>query len=215
MSGSERGLIERMYEEMCALQEHHNAAVDSQWRDAGFEYYRAVWVECAELLDHFGWKWWKKQEPDLEQVKLELIDIWHFGLSMLIRDGADRDEVVDLFHAELGELRDSGSFHTDVEALARAALAEQRFDVMAFIDCLNALGMDMVDLFLAYVGKNVLNNFRQANGYQDGTYRKMWAGREDNVHLLEVIATLDTTVPISPDELYAALAVRYAETAGD
>ena len=27
------------------------------------------------------------QSADLEQVKLEIVDIWHFGLSELIRDG--------------------------------------------------------------------------------------------------------------------------------
>jgi hypothetical protein len=26
------------------------------------------------MLDHYGWKWWKKQTPDTEQVILELVD---------------------------------------------------------------------------------------------------------------------------------------------
>ena len=34
--------------------------------------------ECSELLDHYGWKWWKHQATDLDQVKLEIVDIWHF-----------------------------------------------------------------------------------------------------------------------------------------
>lgn len=33
------------------------------------------WTECAELMDHIGWKWWKKQEIDIEQAQIELIDI--------------------------------------------------------------------------------------------------------------------------------------------
>ena len=43
-------------------------------------------------MDHYGWKWWKKQSPDTEQVKLELVDIWHFGLSQLILEHGINDE---------------------------------------------------------------------------------------------------------------------------
>ena len=72
---------------MAELQDALNVNVHPQWRDQGHAYYRAIWVECAELLDHYGWKWWKHQHTDLEQVKLEIVDIWHFGLSQLIREG--------------------------------------------------------------------------------------------------------------------------------
>lgn len=41
------------------------------------------------------------------------------------------------------------------------------------------------------MGKNVLNRFRQANGYRtaikEGTYRKLWGGREDNEHLFPAL----------------------------
>ena len=73
---------------MAELQDSLNRNVHAAWRTQGHQYYRAIWVECAELLDHFGWKWWKHQRPDLDQVKLEIVDIWHFGLSELIRDGS-------------------------------------------------------------------------------------------------------------------------------
>ena len=71
--------------DMAEMQDRHNRLVHPRWRQQGHDYYRAVWVECAELLDHYGWKWWKRQQADLEQVKLEVIDIWHFGLSELLR----------------------------------------------------------------------------------------------------------------------------------
>ena len=47
---------------MASLQEEHNVQVHAEWKEQGYDYYRAIWVECAEMLDHFGWKWWKKQE---------------------------------------------------------------------------------------------------------------------------------------------------------
>ncbi len=77
-----------MLDTMVRMQEAHNRQVHPEWRSQGYRYYRSVWVECAELLDHFGWKWWKHQQPDMDQVKLEIVDIWHFGLSDLMRADA-------------------------------------------------------------------------------------------------------------------------------
>ena len=70
--------------EMLDLQNKINEKVHPHWREQNFEWYRAIWVECAELLDHYGWKWWKKQSPNQAQIELELVDIWHFGLSILL-----------------------------------------------------------------------------------------------------------------------------------
>ncbi|MCU7958424.1 MAG: dUTP diphosphatase, partial [gamma proteobacterium symbiont of Bathyaustriella thionipta] len=49
---------------MLSLQDSMNTRVDENWRQAGFAWYRAIWVECGELMDHYGWKWWKHQQPD-------------------------------------------------------------------------------------------------------------------------------------------------------
>ena len=38
---------------MAEMQERHNLLVHPQWASQGHDYYRAIWVECAELLDHF------------------------------------------------------------------------------------------------------------------------------------------------------------------
>ena len=87
------------------------------------------------------------------------------------------------------------------------------FSVALFWDLLYAVELDFPALYRHYVGKNVLNFFRQDHGYQDGSYRKLWAGREDNEHLMELLAELDHAAPDYADRLYAALARRYRETA--
>jgi dimeric dUTPase (all-alpha-NTP-PPase superfamily) len=74
--------VQNQLKVMLELQNAMNTRVHNEWRDQGFEWYRAIWIESAELMDHYGWKWWKHQKPDVEQVKLELIDIWHFGLTL-------------------------------------------------------------------------------------------------------------------------------------
>lgn len=206
----ERLDIPAMVTTMAGMQDSHNCRVHPQWRNEGFEYYRAVWVECAELLDHFGWKWWKKQVPDLNQVKLEIVDIWHFGLSDLLRDGGLEAAAPALAeshpHSDAGEpelLRQA------VEALASMTLAERRFALAPFVAVLRALPLGVDELFKLYVGKNVLNDFRQDHGYKTGDYHKLWDGREDNEHLIEVLAELDCPAADVPTNLYQALAARY------
>jgi hypothetical protein len=65
------------------------------------------------------------------------------------------------------------------------------------------------ELYRQYVSKNVLNFFRQDHGYQEGTYRKIWDGREDNEVLVEVMATLDAEDPSFKDSLYTLLEAAY------
>ena len=100
-----------------------------------------------------------------------------------------------------------------VEALAGGALVGREFSVSHFWSLLQAAGMTPDELFTAYVGKNVLNFFRQDHGYKDGSYRKTWHGREDNEHLAELAEALDSRSPRYAEELYGALAARYAQTA--
>ena len=201
-----------MLDTMARMQEAHNRQVHPDWRTKRYEYYRAVWVECAELLDHFGWKWWKKQGPDLAQVKLELVDIWHFGLSELLRADELDAEVAEVLDVPPSEGAGAEGLRQAVEALASACLQSKGFSVERFADVMAALPMSFDELFRLYVGKNVLNGFRQDHGYKDGTYRKAWAGREDNEHLMELLDGIDEPATAAQD-LYARLEARYRETA--
>ena len=74
---------------MLRLQDQMNQKVHPDWVSQNYEWYRAVWIECAELMDHVGYKWWKHQECDMDQVQLEVIDIWHFGLSAMFDTAKD------------------------------------------------------------------------------------------------------------------------------
>ena len=193
------------------LQHEHNQQIHPKWQKQNYPFHRAIWTECAELLDHYGWKWWKHQEPDLVQVKLEIVDIWHFGLSMIIVAEHSVDDVAREMIAHEQDCSVVGpSFVTAVEALALHAL-NHRFDTIAFMDMMNALPFPLKELYGIYKGKNVLNRFRQANGYKDGSYQKVWKGREDNVHLAELVMCMD---PCNPDflaKLHRSLDNRYRQ----
>lgn len=62
---------------------------------------------------------------------------------------------------------------------------------------------------MQYVSKNVLNIFRQEHGYKDGSYVKEWFGQEDNVHLVEISASLDPESATFSHDLKGQLAQRY------
>lgn len=199
---------------MLEMQDRMNRKVHPDWINQQFAWYRALWIECGELIEHYGYKWWKHQQPAWEHVKLEIVDIWHFGMSMRF-DGTSTPaqiaagmlEELRLAPPQAMELREA------VEALAGRVLVGREFPVGHFWSLLQAAGMTPDELFTAYVGKNVLNFFRQDHGYKDGSYRKTWQGREDNEHLAELLGQLDSRSPRYADELYGALAARYAQAA--
>lgn len=47
---------------------------------------RCVYMECAELIDSFDWKHWKLGKNNFLNVKIELVDIWHFIMSLLLEE---------------------------------------------------------------------------------------------------------------------------------
>ena len=87
--------------------------------------------------------------------------------------------------------------------------AAKRFDVPLFLTIVEQAEMDSDELYRQYVGKNVLNFFRQDHGYKEGTYKKIWNGREDNEHLVEVLNSLDIGLSDYSDKIYASLKLRY------
>jgi dimeric dUTPase (all-alpha-NTP-PPase superfamily) len=197
---------------MLDLQDAMNTKVNANWKSQGYEWYRAIWVECAELLDHYGWKWWKKQTPDTEQVALELIDIWHFGLSILLQSGLSLEQATAKIQNELKITTDEKDFRLDLEKYASATLLDKQFHLGLFGRLMAGVNMSFDQLYRGYVGKNVLNFFRQDHGYKDGSYRKHWSdGREDNEHLVEAIQSLDASNASFKDDLYQALVIRYSK----
>jgi hypothetical protein len=202
--------------EMFQLQHKMNCAVNPDWINADYDWTRAIFVESGELLDHVGWKWWKHQELNLKQAQLEFVDIWHFALSHIL--AAFEGDIQAAANAVLSSW---GPSQMDTENVPTPRLIEVcgsaagmngqvALDVMYVI----AQRLELTDemLFEMYIGKNVLNHFRQKRGYKDGTYRKMWGGLEDN----EVLSVLLAENPgISYDPLMALLDAAYEESNHD
>ena len=209
---------------MLDLQDKMNSVVNPDWRNAGYHWERAIMVEAVEALDHHGWKWWKSSTPDMPQVRMELVDIWHFALSLLMVQDSDRDNVAladDLSHA----CAQPTSFPPGVTLLDYLQemvklSAGGEFCLDTFAACLHGTGMTWDDLYSSYVGKNTLNLFRQKFGYKTGEYIKDWTvvplkgeslGRalEDNDHLHEILLEIDLSADNLQDVIMSELGVRY------
>lgn len=195
---------------MLDLQEAMNQKVHPLWREQGFAWHRAIWVESAELLEHNGWKWWKKQTPDQDQMALELVDIWHFGLSMELQREPELKLIATLFEQGLKTPKGPDEFKLAVEYFVIRVLEQNGFPVSEFAQLMYLCDLSFVRLYGLYVGKNILNFFRQDHGYKEGTYRKIWQGKEDNEHLMEILGRTD---PMSLDykgQIYEALVKIYS-----
>jgi dimeric dUTPase (all-alpha-NTP-PPase superfamily) len=214
-------LSETQLDAMLNMQDDMNSKVNPEWVLAKNNWHRAIQVEGVEAIEHHGWKWWKKQDSDMAQLRMELVDIWHFALSAAIQNKHGNIPLAKMeMVAEFNLHQKSVQFDNQYYVLAQLNLLEKldllvglaaakRTNLALFESLLADCGMDWLELFKQYVGKNVLNIFRQDHGYKAGSYIKIWDGREDNEHLLEVLESSDLDAEDVRDSLYQALKARY------
>lgn len=157
----------------------------NQWLLSSNNYYRAAWMEAAELLDYYNWEWWKAKEVNIDQAKMEVIDILHFLASEEIRSPLPDSvpSVLDLYHkADPGV---EGIAEEIEDFIYEILLQDSKSDIWFCFFCIvKTMNMDLKEIYELFVKKATLNRFRQNQGYRQGTYVKTWAnGEEDNVFL--------------------------------
>jgi dimeric dUTPase (all-alpha-NTP-PPase superfamily) len=221
-------LTEAQLVTMLTLQEALNSKVTKNWRDENHDWCVAIVGEAWEAYDHSGWKWWKDsgKGPDTAQMKMEVIDIWHFLLSEMmmynIKEGTSYFELItdvtsgvdsilpDLGDATISDVREclmrlinSASSHG--EHVSISGLLQHFYVVMV------SMNISWDELYKLYLAKNILNEFRQAKGYKQGTYFKTWGGREDNEILTEIMNTLDVKSSTFQTDIMTGLENKYLE----
>jgi dimeric dUTPase (all-alpha-NTP-PPase superfamily) len=61
-------------------------------------YIRAMQQELAELTDSVPWKWWAKyQEFDKQNARVEIVDLFHFLISLAQVMGMSADDVYEAY----------------------------------------------------------------------------------------------------------------------
>ncbi len=58
----------------------------------------AIEDEVRELKESMPWKWWRNEKTDLQNVRVELIDIFHFLLSAAAASGMTGEDFINLYY---------------------------------------------------------------------------------------------------------------------
>ncbi|NPA52728.1 MAG: dUTPase [Aquificae bacterium] len=200
---------------MFQLQEQLNRKINENWKNIRTkeDFARATWIECAELVDSLPWKWWKKMEADINNVKIEIVDIYHFIMSYTLLDVDIPEEVLshqdikmlikgitedfhnidipaDYINHYLGETNYHKKLIFLTERVAQSYLEQNSYAGNFFFGLLVKNSMDFKEFYLLYMGKNILNHIRQEMGYKQGTYKKNINGMEDNQYLLHIVKNI-------------------------
>jgi len=220
-------------ETMLRLQQELNDNTNGKGWESGItqngkviDWRRCIWLEAAELVESYPWKHWKNidAKADYDNIKIEAVDIWHFVMSEALRLYAidDLGDISDLTKAitSTGAYGDfvagvrpvTESYYDEVREVEQMVgllfgeASVERWTAQFYRVALIA-GLDLDTLYELYIGKNILNRFRQDHGYKDGTYIKIWNGQEDNAVMQEILASNEV---ITPEELYDRLVVHYS-----
>ncbi len=221
--------------EMLKLQQELNNATNGENWEAGItkngkriDWRRCIYLEAAELVDSYPWKHWKNIDasPDYENIKIEIVDIWHFVMSEALRlyKIEQRGSIEDIANVittmqgfnEFLETKET----KELEVYAQIELVEEMIKTLFCNDDINALlnsflnmasnlNLKLPELYQLYVGKNILNKFRQNHGYKEGSYIKIWQGKEDNIVMQEILTSKSN---ITPQALYLALEEAYPKS---
>jgi hypothetical protein len=218
----------------------------ANWREVAsqrkeMDYSMAALDEIAAefVPSALGWKWWAKTfVKDLENAKLELVDILHFLASEdMVRCGTSDATLLNTRAGEIaaqyqqantvgGLLMESEGFTEAVHMVSLKSVTKHLMSSLLdesgqiswfsyFMMCL-LVGTTFDEQYSLYLGKAVLNTFRARNGYKTGTYDKKWTidaygavvTLEDNAHLINWLKTLRSSPQES--EIYAFLEQSYA-----
>ncbi len=186
---------------------------------------RCIYLEAGELIESYPWKHWKNinAKPDYDNIKIELVDIWHFIMSEALRvyKTEDLGSIEDIAYmiVNLSQFNEfnSNNKKDNLDIYQEMALVEEMIEVLfcknsidklisSFLLTSSSLNLKLPELYRLYIGKNILNRFRQDNGYKNGIYIKIWNGKEDNAIMQNI---LDKNSNITADELYNRLKELY------
>lgn len=189
---------------------------------------RCIYMESAEMIDSFGWKHWKSiaQPTDYANLQIEIVDVWHFVMSLVLeftyKNGAENLEELaerifktpeyQKLNSELTlAFGDDDLLMRKIENVMRLSLIPVSPEMIGaiieeFFELAHLGALNSTQLYRLYVGKNILNQFRQDHGYKEGSYIKIWNGLEDNAVMK---SAWEKNPDMTPEELYQALEEAY------
>lgn len=215
--------------EMLEIQNSLNCAtIGGEWKSLDKDWPLAAAQECAEAIDHLGWKWWAKSEPNIDAAQLEVVDILHFALSHAISNtGWDTLEALGTELAYRVEVAPMNYYYNNQSYDLQHTSPQTIFRLLACMGYNNVtdvgltcylgerLGLPFNMLSALYRAKAILNLFRQHRGYASGQYSKMWGDRQDNdVIQQDIMPGFDWLQPDASNIFYNQLQLHYTKHTG-
>ncbi|KIM03942.1 MAG: dUTPase [Sulfurovum sp. AS07-7] len=186
---------------------------------------RCILLESAELIESYPWKHWKNIDApaDKENIKIEVVDIWHFVMSEILRINMTTSrETIENLALEISNLSNFSALKNSADEIAddyyeqianienfvKTLFSDDGWKEMtnSYLSIVSQSGLNLESLYQLYIGKNILNKFRQDHGYKDGSYKKIWDEKEDNVIMQEILSNNSN---ITPECLYDELSKIY------
>jgi len=190
-----------LWVETIDMQKAFNDSVAPGWQldksGKKYDFWMAILDESVEVLGSRHWKWWKNTskhgEVDWDNVGVELVDLFHFILSLSIQH-----ETTEILFSQMVNLQMNKSsltlvrddkFFSDFWQNFLMSVQMKNVPLLAvgWVDFWFRMGYDVNDLFYQYRVKAALNKIRQEFGYGvKNAYQKNWLdlnGKEveDNV----------------------------------
>ncbi len=167
--------------EMLRLQQRLNDSTNGENWEYGvtksgkvIDWNRCIYMEVAELINSYPWKHWKDidAKADYENIKIEIVDIWHFVMSEALRvyrveERGDIDMLArDISNIALsidGKSIDHSNIYREiglVEEILNSIFSKSGIDdlISKFFKVVD-IALDRDELYRLYIGQNVLNIF--------------------------------------------------------
>jgi len=191
-----------VWSETVELQIKFNDRVAPGWRQdinqKKYSFWMATLDEVTEVLNSVHWKWWKDSSNfgtiDWDNVRVEMIDIFHFILSMALQSNSQHVLYTTLVALEKEKQEGIDHQKKDIEFFNRfwstVLMATQMkllpFLLVKWVNFWYELGEDMNSLFKEYRLKIALNNLRQEYGYgTKNSYIKIWPSPDESGKRIE------------------------------
>ena len=187
----------------------------------------AIFQEVSELIESLNLAWWKDTNIDIKDaidyktylkytksmdtlnIHIELVDIFHFLVSYYIEKyGFDvTEELIDKYKEYAVKKHNYNTVDTKLRIFASAKHVVQTLSWKHFFQLCYFARLNYKDLYKLYIGKQVLNKFRQDYGYKHGKYNKIWGKLEDNIVMYRFVLSGDDS--ITDEDIYNFLKTNY------
>ena len=145
----------------------------------------ALVEELGEYVASLGYQDWKVVPRDELNLKVELADICIFAMNCEFYDsGRVRISDVEYSLSYTGFIPDVAF----VDEILRMIVEKEFCNIPSFIIS------NRPNIMHAIEAKQVLNVIRQAFGYKEGKYNKIWGDYEDNMYMMSLINSGDPDI---------------------